>query len=151
MNIIHIIGRVGQDIKSRQLESGQKVQSFSLASNTRRKGQEETIWYNITVWGDRFDRMLEYVKKGSLLYVVGELQKPRLYQDKSGETQVSVDVTAESIKFVPGSKKDQDSDDGAGFSGRSATGFSSAQEPVGSTAGRGFESPFDDENDNIPF
>ena len=45
--------------------------------------------------------MLPYLKKGSSLIVVGELSKPEIYTDKEGRPQISLEVTAEFIRFSP--------------------------------------------------
>lgn len=101
MNLIHIAGHLGSDPEVRHTPSGQKVVSFRMATRSRKGGQDTTIWYRITIWGDRFDRMLPYLKKGSAVIVVGELQQPEIYTNRDGQTQVSLDVTAEAIRFSP--------------------------------------------------
>ncbi len=101
MNIIEIAGHLGSDPETRFTSSGQKVSSFRVATNSRRGGQEETIWWKVTVWGDRFDKMMPYIKKGSGVIVIGEMQKPTIYNDREGNPQISVEMTAEIIKFSP--------------------------------------------------
>lgn len=106
MNFIQIAGRVGKDPETRFTPDGKKVISFSIATNRKRKGQEETVWYRVTIWGDQFDNMMPYVKKGTALMVVGELDA-RLYNDKEGKPQVSLDINAKMISFSPfGGKSD---------------------------------------------
>lgn len=100
MNIIQIAGRLGRDPETRYTASGQKVTSFTMATNIRKGGKEETQWWRITIWGDRFDKMLTYLKKGSAVIVVGEL-RAEIYTDKEGRPQISLDVTADIIKFSP--------------------------------------------------
>lgn len=100
MNFTQIAGRVGKDPETRFTPSGKKVISFSLATNRKKKGVEETVWYRVTVWGDQFDNMMPYIKKGSALIIVGDLEA-RLYTDKDGKTQVSLELTAWNIGFSP--------------------------------------------------
>lgn len=100
MNIVQILGRVGRDPETRFTQSGLKVTTFSVAVHIKKGGQEETIWWRVTVWGDRFDKMIQYVKKGSMLVVIGEMNKPNIYNDKEGRPQVGMEVTADIIKFV---------------------------------------------------
>lgn len=101
MNFIQIMGRLGADPETRFTPSGQKVTNLRVATTSRKGGKEETVWYRITIWGDRFDKMLSYLKKGSSIIVVGELGKPEVYMDRDGKPQVSLEVTAEFIRFSP--------------------------------------------------
>jgi single-strand DNA-binding protein len=101
MNILQVAGRLGKDAEVRFTQGGQKVTTLTLASSVRRQGKEETIWWRCTIWGDRFDKLVPYFKKGSALIVIGELAKPTVYTDKEGNPQVSMDLTVEIVKFSP--------------------------------------------------
>lgn len=107
MNIIEIAGHIGADPVTRFTATGQKVTSFNVATNSKKGGADVTIWFRVTVWGDRFDKMMAYFKKGSAIIVVGELQKPEIWTDKEGRQQISLDVTAEIIRFSPFGKTDK--------------------------------------------
>lgn len=101
MMIIQIAGRLGKDAETRFTNSGQKVTSFNVATNVRKAGKDETVWWRVTIWGDRFDKMMPYLKKGSAVIVVGEMQKPEIWTDKEGRPQVNLELTAEIIRFSP--------------------------------------------------
>jgi single-strand DNA-binding protein len=45
--------------------------------------------------------MLSYLKKGSPLIVVGEMQKPEIFSDREGHPQISMEVTAFQLHFSP--------------------------------------------------
>lgn len=107
MNIIQIAGHLGADPEVRFTPSGQKVTTFRIAANSRRGGKDETTWYRVTVWGDRFDKMMQYLKKGSAVIVIGTLHKPEIYTDKEGRPQVSLEITAEIIQFSPFGKSER--------------------------------------------
>jgi single-strand DNA-binding protein len=108
MNLVEIIGYVGNDPEERMTPSGKKVISFRMADNIKSGDKEETIWWRISIWGDQFDRMMPYVKKGSALIVHGEIRrKPETYQDREGHTQVSMELTATQMRFLPASQKDR--------------------------------------------
>ncbi len=100
MNKIIIMGRLGADAETRFTASGQKITTFRAAVNSRKSGKDETAWYRVTIWGDRFDKMVPYFKKGSAVVVSGEL-RAEIYTDKEGRPQISLDVTADSINFNP--------------------------------------------------
>lgn len=120
MNYIILMGRLGADPESRVTPNGKKVVNLRLAVSSRRGDKEETVWYRLTIWGDRFDKMITYLKKGSALVVTGELAKPEVYIDREGKSQVSLDVTVESLRFSPFGRTDKSGEEG------------SAEEAVGS-------------------
>lgn len=107
MNMIQIMGHLGADAETRFTPSGQKVTNLRIATSVRKGGKEETVWYRVTIWGDRFDKMLPYLKKGSGLIVVGELNKPEIYTDREGRSQIALEITAEFIRFSPFGKGDK--------------------------------------------
>lgn len=108
MNILHLCGFLGADPEERYTPNGQKLWELRLATRSYKNGQEETIWWRITVWGDQFDNMLRHFKKGKPIYIIGEMNKLDTYTDKAGQTQVSYDATARSIHFLPMSGERQD-------------------------------------------
>ncbi len=116
MNYVHIIGRLGKDPEVRYTSDNKKVTTLVVASNYVKSGQTETIWWRVTLWGDRWDKMISYLSKGKPVMIGGEMRKPDTYVDKSGQTQLgSIDVTADYVKFVPYGNKDENasnSDDG---------------------------------------
>lgn len=107
MFIVHLAGHLGRDPETRFTPSGQKVTNFTIATNFRKGKEDVTIWVRVTVWGDRFDKMISYLKKGSAVVVTGRMMPPSSYTDKEGRTQISLEVTAEMIDFSPFGKSDR--------------------------------------------
>lgn len=101
MNQITIAGNLGTDPEVRFTSSGAKVTTLRVASRSRRSGKEETIWWKVTVWGEQFDKMISFLKKGSSIIVVGDMNKPEIFTDKEGKPQVSMSMTAYHIMFSP--------------------------------------------------
>lgn len=102
MIIVEIAGFLGADPEERYTPTGKRVISFRVGSKVRQGGKEEvTVWWRVSIWGDRFDRMLPYLKKGSAVIVLGEMGKPELYVDREGKSQISLSLSAEMIKFSP--------------------------------------------------
>ena len=106
MTIIQIIGNLGSDPETKLLPSGQRVVTFSIATSSKKKGEETTTWWSITLWDKKFDPMLPHIKKGTLLLVVGDLAPPKTYVDKNGQSKVNLSVSADIIRFLPGKKKE---------------------------------------------
>jgi len=111
MEIVFIVGNLGTNPETRMTQSGQKVVSFSVASNKKKNGKDETTWWKVVIFGDRFDKMLSYLKKGSAVIVTGEMDVS-IWKDKSGENKLQHTVIADSIKFGPSTaeKKEQRED-----------------------------------------
>ena len=107
MFFVQVAGNLGKDPETRFTPSGQKVTSFSIACNMRKGKEDVTMWVRVTVWGDRFDKMISFFKKGSSVIVSGKMNPPSTYADKEGRTQVTVEVIAEMLEFSPFGKTQQ--------------------------------------------
>lgn len=114
MNQITIAGHLGSDPEVRFTSSGQKVTTLRVAARARRSGKDETIWWKVTVWGEQFDKIIPYFKKGSPIIVVGELSKPEIFTDREGRPQVSMNITAQNIMFSPFGRPDSPGAEGGG-------------------------------------
>lgn len=106
MNQGTIAGYLGADPEVRFTSSGQKVTTFRIGAKVRRGGKDETIWWRVSVWGEQFDKMIPYFKKGSSIVVTGEMNKPEIFTDREGRPQVSMSLTAANILFNPFGKPD---------------------------------------------
>ena len=98
VNKVILLGNLGRDPEIRSMQSGNKMASFSIATSKRWKDKntqeqkEKTSWHNIVVFGDGLVDIVEkYVKKGSKIYVEGELQT-RKWQDKDGNDKYTTEV-----------------------------------------------------------
>lgn len=107
MNFVEVAGFLGSDAEERFTPNGKRVVSFRVGARTRQGGKDETIWWRINIWGDRFDKMLPYLKKGTAIIVFGEMSKPETYVDKEGKTQITLTLTAEIVKFSPFGKSEK--------------------------------------------
>jgi single-strand DNA-binding protein len=127
---IILVGNLGRDPEMRYTPNGVPVANFSLAVGRRWSGQdgqpqEKTTWFRVTAWRRTAETVSQYLTKGSKVLVVGELEEARTYQDRDGNTQVSLEVTATTIKFLSG--RGDNAAAGGGF----------GQEPVGAPRGKG--------------
>lgn len=140
MNFVHIAGHLGADPEVRFTSSGQKVTTLRVAARARKGSNEDnTIWWRVTVWGEQFDKMISFLKKGSAIMVVGEMSKPEIFNDKEGKPQISMSMTAVHIMFSPFGKTDKQNEQVAGgmasrvenrpASTEEYAGFASGQQP----------------------
>ena len=106
LNRVFLIGNVGQDPDVKSLDADRKVASISVATTKRytdRSGdrKEQTEWYRVVVYGKTADFVEKYVKKGSQVFVEGEL-RTRSYTDKSGTDRQITEVIAEQVQNIGG-------------------------------------------------
>jgi single-strand DNA-binding protein len=102
MNYLHLAGHLGADPEVRFTSSGLKVTALRVAARARKKaGEDRTIWWRVTVWGEQFDKMIAHFKKGSSIMVMGELEEPQIYNDREGKPAVSMSMTASQLMFSP--------------------------------------------------
>lgn len=107
MNQVMIAGHLGADPEVRFTSGGQKVTTLRVAARARRgSNKDETIWWRVTIWGEQFDNMIKYLKKGSPVMAFGELSKPEIFTDREGNPQVSMNVTAHQLQFSPFGRPD---------------------------------------------
>ena len=98
VNKVILLGNLGRDPEIRSMQSGAKMASFSIATSKRWKDRntqeqkEKTSWHNIVVFGDGLVDIVEkYVKKGSKIYVEGEIQT-RKWQDKDSNDRYTTEI-----------------------------------------------------------
>lgn len=98
VNKVIIVGNVGKDPEIRQTQDGMKIASFSLATSESWKDKlsgerkERTEWHRVAVMNERISEVVEkYVKKGSKLYVEGQLQT-RKWTDQAGQDRYTTEV-----------------------------------------------------------
>ncbi len=102
MNQTTIAGHLGADPEVRFTSSGQKVTTLRVAAKGRKaKDKDPTIWWKATIWGEQFDKMVSFLKKGSPIVVVGEMNVPEIFTDREGRPQVSMSVTVGQLYFSP--------------------------------------------------
>lgn len=106
MNHVTVAGHLGADPEVRFTSGGQKVTSMRVAARSRKSGKDETIWWRVTLWGEQFDKIMTYFKKGSSAVVIGEMSPPEMYTDRNGNTQISMNLTAFHLGFSPFGKSD---------------------------------------------
>lgn len=101
---VNFTGRLGADSELKASKNGNQFLSMRVATDDFVNGENVTHWINVTWFGDRAVKLQEFMKKGSLVNVMGNL-RPSTYQTKSGESAVSLDVSADRVEFIRTSKQ----------------------------------------------
>lgn len=98
VNKVILVGNLGQDPDIRRTQDGKAIANFSIATsdswrdkNTGER-REKTEWHRVVCFNEGLTRVIEqYVKKGSKVYVEGQLQT-RKWQDKDGNDKYTTEV-----------------------------------------------------------
>ena len=98
INKVILVGNVGQEPQIRQMQSGQKVASFSLATSDRWRDRtsgeqkEQTEWHRVVVFQPGLVDVVErMVQKGTKLYIEGSL-RTRKWQNQQGVDTYTTEV-----------------------------------------------------------
>ena len=104
VNKVMLIGNVGQDPEIRSFQTGGKVCNLSIATSERWKDREtkeqkeRTQWHRVVVFNEPLINLIEmYVKKGSKLFIEGQLET-RKWTDASGQEKYSTEVVLRAYK-----------------------------------------------------
>jgi len=98
VNKVILIGNLGRDPEIKHANNGNSIANLALATSKRwndkaGQKQEKTEWHRVVVFGKLAGIVEQYMKKGSKLYIEGELETNK-WQDKQGNdrytTQISV-------------------------------------------------------------
>ena len=98
MNVINITGRIGKDAETRHIPSGAAVASFSVANSIGYGKNEQTLWFDVSIWGKRAEGgLIPYLVKGQEVAVSGELSK---FEADNGKTYLK--IKANTVDLVGG-------------------------------------------------
>lgn len=98
LNKVELIGHVGNDPDIKSFSNGGKVANLSIATSeswkdkTTGERKEKTEWHRIAIFQEGLVGVIEkYVKKGSKLYIEGQLET-RKWQDQDGNDKYSTEI-----------------------------------------------------------
>lgn len=97
LNKVMLIGHLGQDPEVRYLPNGNAVAMLSLATSDTWKDKQtgeqkdRTEWHRVVIYGKLAEIAGEYLRKGSQVYIEGEL-RTRKWTDQSGQERYTTEV-----------------------------------------------------------
>lgn len=101
LNKAVIAGRVGADPEIRTTQKGTDVANFSVATNVTyidkqtKEKQERTEWHRVVVFGELASKVVgPYVKKGSPIYIEGEI-RTRKWETDAGDTKYTTEIVVQ--------------------------------------------------------
>lgn len=104
LNKAILIGNLVRDPELKAIASGNKVCTFSIATNRTYKDangvrQEKTDYHNIVVWGKTAENVATYMKKGSQILVEGRMET-RSWDDAATNTKkYRTEIIADTVQF----------------------------------------------------
>jgi single-strand DNA-binding protein len=104
LNKVMLIGNLGKDPEIRHTQDGKAIVNLSVATaetwkdkNTGEK-KEKTEWHRVVIFNDGLAKVAEaYLKKGSTVYLEGQLQT-RKWTDKDGAEKYSTEIVLQNFK-----------------------------------------------------
>lgn len=100
-----IIGNVCKDVETRFLPNGGAVSNLTVATNEKWKDKqtgeqkEKSEFHRVVMFGKLAEIAGEYVKKGSKLYIEGQLQT-RKWQNQQGQDQYTTEIVLQGFGGV---------------------------------------------------
>jgi len=161
VNKVILVGNLGKDPEVRRTQDGRPIVNLSVATseswrdkNTGER-KEKTEWHRVVIFSEGLCRVAEqYLKKGSKVYLEGQLQT-RKWTDKDNIERYSTEVVLQGFNSTltmldgrgGGSAAGAD-DGGSDYSALGGPGSSGPRERKPAMAGAGKR---DDMDDEIPF
>lgn len=102
MQKLEIMGRLGRDAEIKTTNTGKQYIQFSAAVSeyNKKEKKNDTVWYSITGWDERFVKLAQHLTKGKLLSIRGNF-KASIYTNTNNVPSLNLEITAEGIDFVP--------------------------------------------------
>ena len=106
-NKVQLIGNLGGKPEVKNLESGKKIATFSLATNESYRNASgdkvtETQWHRLVAWGKLAEIAEKYLEKGKEVAIEGKLVN-RSYTNKEGNKKYITEVQVSELLML-GSK-----------------------------------------------
>ena len=99
VNKVTIVGNLGRDPEIRAMQNGDKIVQISIATSDRWKDKstgeqrERTEWHRVVIFNEALGKIAEqYLKKGSTVYIEGQLQTRKWTDQQSGQEKYTTEV-----------------------------------------------------------
>lgn len=162
VNKVILIGNLGNDPEVRSMQSGDKVINLSIATSESWKDKstgerkENTQWHRVVIFNQGLVNVAQnYLKKGSKVYIEGQLENRSWDDPKTGEKKYTTEVVLRPFRGELTMLDAKGGGSGAGASSYNDGGMSSGGYGGGSSSAPQQQSrssaPVDELEDEIPF
>ena len=104
VNKVILLGNLGRDPEVRHTQDGKPIVNLRIATSEtwrdRNSGErkERTEWHTVVIFNENLAKVAEqYLKKGSTVYIEGQLQT-RKWTDKDGAERYSTEVVLQNFR-----------------------------------------------------
>ncbi|MBW3697250.1 single-stranded DNA-binding protein [Vibrio sp. T187] len=105
INKVILVGNLGNDPEIRYMPNGGAVANITIATSESWRDKatgeqrEKTEWHRVALFGKLAEVAGEYLRKGSQVYIEGQLQT-RKWQDQSGQDRYTTEVVVQGFNGV---------------------------------------------------
>ncbi len=106
VNKVILVGNCGRDPEIRSTQDGREIANLAIATSESWKDKnsgerkEKTEWHRVAIFNEGLVNVVKnYVKKGSKLYIEGQLQT-RKWTDKDGHEKYSTEIVLQGFSSV---------------------------------------------------
>ena len=102
VNKVILVGNLGKDPEVRHTQDGKAIVNLSIATSESWKTKdgerkEKTEWHRVVIFNENLAKVAEqYLKKGSTVYLEGQLQT-RKWTDKDGVEKYSTEIVLQNF------------------------------------------------------
>lgn len=101
-----LVGNLGNDPETKYTQGGMAITKISLATTSVRKTKdgetkEDTQWHRVTFFGKLGEIAGEYLRKGSQVYVEGEIRYDK-YTGSDGVEKYFTEIVANEMQMLGG-------------------------------------------------
>ena len=118
MNKITLIGRLGKDAELKMTPAGKPVLEMSIAVADGWGETKSVIWIRASMFGDRAEKLAEYLLKGQQIYAEGRLRhkdgNPVAFMRKDGTPGAAFEIIVTEVELLGGKKQKQEPEEDAG-------------------------------------
>lgn len=103
MNNVVLSGRIANDVKLRQTNTGKQFCNICIAitkDHKNEKGQYDADFVDIVLWGSTAKNTAEYKMKGDMIGINGKIQT-RFIEDADGGRKKKTEIIADKVIFFP--------------------------------------------------
>lgn len=105
VNKMILMGNLGGDPEVRYMPNGGAVANLTVATSESWKDKatgeqkEKTEWHRVSIFGKLAEIAGEYLRKGSQVYIEGQLQT-RKWQDQNGQDRYTTEIVVQGFNCV---------------------------------------------------
>ena len=108
LNLINLVGRLGQAPETQYFTSGACLTKLSLAVNRGYK-DESPDWFSLEIWGKIAEVAANYTTKGSLIAIQGELKLDEWIDKNTGNSRSKPVVKVHNLELLSSSQSSSNS------------------------------------------